>query len=81
MRTSTHSSLRCSFAIKFGTNLYTRCLLKPAHMGPHEGRGLEKFIYQRIKWFQGDGREFQTDKPNDWAWSQKGQKHKEQIDG
>jgi hypothetical protein len=78
VRLSTHSKLRCAYAIEYEDNRYTRCMLKPAHFGPHEGRGLKKLVYQRVKWFQGDGREFITDKPHEWAWSQRGQKVKDE---
>jgi len=60
---------RCAYALRAGTNLMTRCGLQPGHSGPHVGKGLKKFPYQRIEWFAGDGREFVTEATHEWAWS------------
>ena len=46
----------------------TRCRLKPGHNGPHEGRHLSELPYQKVKWFHGDGREFQSDRDRAFAW-------------
>lgn len=60
---------RCPFAIKYGTTLATRCLLK-AHEGQHVGKGLARFPSQRIHWFPGDRREFKTDRKDEFSWDQ-----------
>lgn len=73
MRLGTLSKARCVMAIAMG-NLHSRCFYKPGHGGPHEARGLKKFPYQRIKWFQGDGREYQTERTDEWAWTPRKQK-------
>lgn len=65
---------RCVYAIKYGTTLMTRCMNKKGHNGPHVGKGLKKFPYQRIEWFAGDGREFITDKDYQWSWAERKQK-------
>lgn len=62
---------RCRIAIKIenGALVYaTRCRLKPGHNGPHVGPHLAELPYQRIKWFKGDGREFQSDRDAPSAW-------------
>lgn len=61
---------RCRWAIHFGVALHTRCF-KPAGHGPdHVGQGLEQFTYQRIEWIAGDRREYETDRPDDFAWEE-----------
>lgn len=65
---------RCHYGIKAGENLLTRCMFKRGHSGQHEGKGLKKFPYQRIVWFARDSREFITDKPHEFAWSERKQK-------
>jgi hypothetical protein len=59
---------RCPWAIKFGVTLHTRCRLPKGHAPGHEGRGLVQFPYQRISWFEGDRREYQTERENKNAW-------------
>ena len=71
MRASRVSGGRCAYAIGFDT-LATRCMKQPGHAGPHEGKGLRSFPYQRIKWFQGDRREFITERKGEYAWKEKG---------
>lgn len=60
---------RCHWAIRFGVNLATRCMYKRGHNGPHHGKGLKQYPYQRIDWYQNDSREFTTDKDHEFAWS------------
>lgn len=70
---------RCLYAIKFGTTLHTRCMQRKGHNGPHNGKGLKKFEYQRITWFKGDGREYLSEREDEYAWSPR--KTKEDHDG
>lgn len=58
---------RCGFAIKLN-DIKTRCMNVAGHNGYHEGKGLEAFPYQRVKWFAGDAREYLTVKENEYAW-------------
>jgi hypothetical protein len=61
---------RCPWAIRVGT-LTTRCQkrVSHAHSDPsHEGNGLSQFPYQRIQWYPGDRREFETDREDESAW-------------
>lgn len=74
MRLGTLPVNRCLSAIKFGTSLNTRCMGRKGHNGPHEGKGLKKFPYQRITWFKGDRREFLTERADEYAWSEKKQR-------
>lgn len=74
---------RCTWAIKFGTLLTTRCILAANHghldtetgrrvgaLAGHIGRGNPEFPYQRIHWFPGDRREFTTARDDLYAWEQ-----------
>jgi hypothetical protein len=46
----------------------TRCMFKLGHNGPHEGKWRKQSPYHRERWFKGDGREFHSDRENEWAW-------------
>src|SRR5512143_260514 len=62
---------RCPWAIRAGVVLNTRCT-KPAlplH-DEHEGPGIAEFSYQRIHWYQGDRRQYQTTRMDPSAWEQ-----------
>lgn len=59
---------RCPFAIRFSTTLVTRCFLNPGHGNVHIGRGLAEFPYQKVSWYAGDRREFETDRDDEHAW-------------
>lgn len=67
---------RCPWAITFGVTLTTRCFLPAGHgvdnkmQLAHLGRGLIRFSYQKIEWFPGDRREFETERTDDHAWEQ-----------
>ncbi len=68
---------RCRWAIRFGVTLHTRCKREAGHgvdnhgdQLAHKGRGLEEFSYQRVEWFPGDRREYETDRSDDFAWEQ-----------
>ena len=76
MRLSAIPADRCQIAIQFGTNLITRCMFQRGHNGPHEGKGLKKFPYQRVKWFQNDSRCFTTTRNHEFAWSERKYKEK-----
>jgi hypothetical protein len=61
---------RCPWAVQIG-KLATRChkRVSHAHGDPsHEGSGLSQFPYQKIQWFPGDRREFETDREDLFAW-------------
>jgi hypothetical protein len=60
---------RCTWAIKFGVVLHTRCARRPGHDGRHQGRGLKRFAYQIVQWLPGDAREYETDRVDKHAWS------------
>lgn len=61
--------MRCKFAIKFGTTLHTRCMFEhEVTPTSHIGKGLEEFPFQRIEWFSGDRREYETDRDDEFAW-------------
>lgn len=72
--------MRCPWAIEFGTRAHgpkgpmgTRCKLEAGHVNDaghveHEGRGLPAYRDQRIFWYAGDRREFETERTDDWAW-------------
>lgn len=49
----------------------TRCSKKPGHNGPHSGPHLAELPYQKISWYQGDGRQFETDRNVVYAWRSK----------
>jgi hypothetical protein len=67
-RRSMTTTTRCRWGIKFGT-LHTRCNKAAGHESEqHIGRGLAAFPYQRIEWFAGDRREYQTDREDANAW-------------
>lgn len=70
MRLSAIPDPRCPYGLNYGS-LSTRCMFKPGHNGPHEGKGLRKFTYQRVRWFAGDGREFITERNDEFSWSEK----------
>jgi hypothetical protein len=38
------------------------------HPASHIGKGLKEFDYQRIEWFPGDRREYETDREDEFAW-------------
>jgi len=69
---------RCTSAINLGWNtdlltspdstpgIHTRCMLENNNHYEHEGKGL--LAYQRIHWFTGDRRTYQTYKEVDAAW-------------
>lgn len=62
---------RCRTALRFDVgeaHAGTRCRLRPGHAGPHEGRHLPELPYQKVRWYQGDGREFQSDRDIYYAW-------------
>jgi len=63
---------RCRLALKVrlegGGWMATRCRLKPGHNGPHEGRHLSELPYQKIKWYDTDGRQFVSDRDILYAW-------------
>jgi hypothetical protein len=63
-------STRCPWAVKFGVVLNTRCLLEEHHNGWHEGPGLAEFPYQKVNWFTGDRREYQTGREDASAWEE-----------
>lgn len=60
---------RCHQALAYGTTLHTRCMFRRGHNGPHEGKGLKKFPYQRVRWFEGDSRQYVTDKDHEFSWT------------
>lgn len=62
-------SERCPWAIRFGANLVTRCFLDVGHDGRrgHKGRGL-KDSPTVITWHAGDGRGFESNRADHWAW-------------
>lgn len=64
---------RCPWAIAVGFSLATRCHKPAGHVdgdldATHEGPGLAEFPYQRVSWFAGDRREFETDRDEPHAW-------------
>lgn len=62
---------RCRWGLKVAVEnglIATRCRLKPGHNGPHEGRHLPELPYQKIKWYDGDGRQFVTGRDILYAW-------------
>lgn len=68
---------RCRMGLRVQTGALayaTRCRLKPGHNGPHEGYHLPELPYHKIRWFKGDGREFQTDRDRHFAWKVRAQK-------
>ena len=65
-------SERCPWAIRFGVTLTTRCYWVIGHDGPHEGKGLAEFAYQRVSWLRGDRREFLTERTDEHAWDDSG---------
>lgn len=58
---------RCRKAITLGT-ISTRCMEDAGQTHPHMGKGLAQFPYQRIEFFDGDRRIFETDRDDEYAW-------------
>lgn len=68
---------RCPWAIRWGERLVTRCFREAGHTTilpgfavMHVGRGLPRFSYQRFEWFEGDAREFKTDRDEAYSWEE-----------
>lgn len=64
---------RCTWAIQYGTTLATRCYKELGHVfdpnnGTHVGKGLIEFPYQEIRWFDGDRRQFLTEREDEYSW-------------
>lgn len=63
------ASNRCPWAIRYGLTLATRCFYVRDHADAgHLGKGLREFDYQRISWYRGDRREFETDRTDEYSW-------------
>jgi hypothetical protein len=63
---------RCPWAIKYGVTLVTRCMRENGHEGSHVGRGLVQFPYQTVEWFEGDRRQFISERPDEYSWQEGG---------
>lgn len=57
-------------AIHFGVWLHTRCMLEAHTDERHLGKGLAESDYQRVEWFAGDRREYETDRNDEHAWEE-----------
>src|SRR5687768_14015869 len=63
--------MRCPWAIRFGVTLNTRCDKGAPHLNEsHESPGLAEFPHQRIEWFGGDRRSYETTRLDVSAWEQ-----------
>jgi len=69
--TSNHSVFRCGVALQFDDTHATRCILAPGHGGRHEARIKRGNPYQSMKWLDGDGRQFISEKTGEWPWIRK----------
>ena len=63
--------MRCRWACTYKGRLTTRCLMnvETPHTD-HVGMGLKQNVDERIYFFDGDPRMFETDTPETYAWEE-----------